>query len=311
MRRKVFAALTTALLLTSVFAVVAVTPVMAKKLTVDDDPGADYTSIQDAISAAGEGAEILVYPGDYYGPIEISKEGIKLKSTEGPSVTIVHQGSWPFDTPTGHVWWWYVGIAVLADHVTVEGFTVRDDTDPDYGARGIHFNSPGIIIGDHRGPFGGPGYTATFATPVSHCRVKGNVVEHNAQGIYLFNAQQCHIEKNVVRNQMKDSHIGQGGDGIILWDDGYLQPGNIHNQIYDNSVYGNEHVGIFAGTWNPPRTASCDGTHLHKNDARGNLGTDVMVTYATGKVNINNNCIGTFWMYESPDVNMQKELCKT
>lgn len=275
-------------------------------LHVDDDGlcGGNapcYTTIQDAIDAASPKGVIHVHPGDYYGPIEIDKEGIKLMSTDGPSVTTIHQGSWPFYTGPGqYVWWWYVGIAILTDDVTVKGFKVTDDMDPSYG---IHFNSPGIIAGDHRGPIGGDGYTPTFQQPVKNCMIQGNVLEHNAQGIYLFNAQDCMVVNNVVKNQERDDHIGQGGDGIILWDDSYLNLGNVGNKIINNEVFDNEHAGMFIGTWNPPRTANCDGTKVHGNSIYDN-GGNLWVTYAIGIIRITGNDLhGTQpWIYMSPDV---------
>ncbi|MGB4213936.1 MAG: hypothetical protein WBK64_03730, partial [Dethiobacteria bacterium] len=49
-----------------------------------------YTSIKEAVNAADEGYMILVSPGTYneYG-IEINKENITLKSTDGAAATII------------------------------------------------------------------------------------------------------------------------------------------------------------------------------------------------------------------------------
>jgi len=52
--------------------------------TVDDNrvdrPNADFTTIQEAVVAAGPGDTIRVYPGNYNGPVDITEDNLKLRS---------------------------------------------------------------------------------------------------------------------------------------------------------------------------------------------------------------------------------------
>lgn len=53
--------------------------------TVDDDSGADFIKIQDAISAASDGDTILVFPGIYSGNVVVDKS-LTLIGIEHPIV---------------------------------------------------------------------------------------------------------------------------------------------------------------------------------------------------------------------------------
>jgi len=61
--------------------------------TVDDDGDADFYTIQEAIDAASDGEEILVYPGTYTGTgdnvVNMMGKEIWLHSSEGPEVTVI------------------------------------------------------------------------------------------------------------------------------------------------------------------------------------------------------------------------------
>jgi len=66
-------------------------------VTVDDDgldyPGADFDNIQDAVDAASDGDEIIVYPGTYTSTatevVQLANKSIILASTGGAEVTLI------------------------------------------------------------------------------------------------------------------------------------------------------------------------------------------------------------------------------
>ena len=80
--------------------------------TVDDDGGADFTKIQDAVDAASDGDTIIVYNGTYYENVNINKQ----LTLEGVDMPIVNAG------------WSGSAIAVGADGCTVDGFYVTGGT---------------------------------------------------------------------------------------------------------------------------------------------------------------------------------------
>ena len=70
---------------------------VAFTFTVDDDgldfPGADFDNIQDAVDAASDGDEILVYPGTYTSAgtvvVQLANKSIVLASAGGAEVTLI------------------------------------------------------------------------------------------------------------------------------------------------------------------------------------------------------------------------------
>ncbi len=99
----------------------------ADVITVDDDGGADYLTIQEAVYAAAWGDTVLVYPGTYtdtedcggYGtPVNVCiYNSVTLVSSDGPEVTVIESGEWEVSGV----------IAYTQDPVVVEGFTVRHE----------------------------------------------------------------------------------------------------------------------------------------------------------------------------------------
>ncbi|WMW24959.1 NosD domain-containing protein [Methanolobus sediminis] len=133
-----------------IFLTITIGTTSAVTITVDDDGGADYTSIQDAVNNATKGDTILVYPGMYYENVVVDKQ-LNITSTDGASVTHVIAAS-AFD----HVFY------ITADGVTINGFNVS-------GATGSH--EAGIQV------FGS-----------SYNKLTNNNISNNRNGIYLSNS---------------------------------------------------------------------------------------------------------------------------
>ena len=92
-----------------------------KTIYVDDDGGADYTSIQDAINNASDGDTIFVYNGTYYEKINITKS-IKLIGEEKYNTIIDGRYIIPDEYSE-------FGASIIrifkTDGVTVSGFTIQ------------------------------------------------------------------------------------------------------------------------------------------------------------------------------------------
>jgi len=113
------------------FAIHGVGEAGGKTITVDDDGGADYLKIQDAINASEDGDHIYVYNGTYYENVVVNKS-VSLIGNGSEVTTIDGGGDGDVVTITGN--WttvtgftvkgsgsgnWDVGIEIKADNVTV------------------------------------------------------------------------------------------------------------------------------------------------------------------------------------------------
>lgn len=104
----------------------AVKEATAKTITVDDDGGADYEKIQDAIDNATEGDTVRVWEGTYYENVVVNKT-VSLVGNGSEETTIVAGGIHSV------VW-------VEADWVNISGFGVRKSGEDDLGGAGINIH---------------------------------------------------------------------------------------------------------------------------------------------------------------------------
>jgi hypothetical protein len=97
--------------------------------TVDDDGGADFDNIQDAVDVAADGDEIIVYPGTYTDTgtavVDTLGKTLTIHSSDGSDATFIdgqyeRRGIYcSGESPT---------------HVTISGFTIREGTPQDGGS---------------------------------------------------------------------------------------------------------------------------------------------------------------------------------
>jgi hypothetical protein len=80
--------------------------------------GGIYTSIQAAINAAAPNDTIIVYPGTYNETIDVTKDGITIRSLSGPEATIISGG--------GGVNQLAATIRFSANNTTLDGFTIKN-----------------------------------------------------------------------------------------------------------------------------------------------------------------------------------------
>ena len=278
----------------AVAAAIPVTQVSANGPTtwnVDDDrvqcPSADYIDIQDAISVAGAGDTVNVYPGSYNPFAIIEKNELTIKSTEGAASTTVSgdyidiDGSWYFAT---------IMIRDSAD-VTIDGFEVvgggwwtssdgiwitYGGTYPDYGGSPraaiknnvIHHKWHGISVSkspdvaiENNEVYDTSGHGIYIASGSDGAVIKGNEVHDlsvsGGQGAVALFSKHCLVEGNILHDV-----TGWGGgmwminpsDCVILGNDIYNNPIGIFyqgtgNRINFNNIYDNTASGSSVGNW--------------------------------------------------------------
>ncbi|MCA9729498.1 MAG: hypothetical protein KC729_17560 [Candidatus Eisenbacteria bacterium] len=97
---------------------VASSPSVALEVTVSQDGGGDYTSIQVAIDAVEPGDIVTVYPGTYRGQIDFLGKDITVRSSAGAASTAI-------TNPLGSCATFHSGETAAAALI---GFTLRDGT---------------------------------------------------------------------------------------------------------------------------------------------------------------------------------------
>jgi parallel beta-helix repeat protein len=179
---------------------------------VDDDGGADFMKIQDAINNASVGDTIIVYSGVYYENVVVNKSVTLMGNGqpvidaggEGNAITLTEDGITLVGfTATNSVKdWRNVGIRVTSNNNTITGNDVSNNN-----------NGDGIDLRDS-----------------SYNNISGNnVCNNNGDGIDLYDSNNNIIKGNNVCNN--------NGDGIYFGDSSY-------NTISGNNVCNNDD-GIF------------------------------------------------------------------
>lgn len=293
-------------LVLSVAAIALPSPVLAQPLEVwvDDDaaPGwYDAThlhTIQEGIDAVAIGGTVHVLPGKYDGGIIVNKPNLTIKSTDGAAETII-------DPVTQS------GFGIMAEGVTIEGFTITD------------FIDSGIKLLANVGS-------------AHNCLIKNNIIINNGHGIWIETDDNT-ISGNEICDNLGDGiHLGSfyrhvfidndGSDSNTFIDDLDGLDGSNSNQIIDNYIHGNWH-GIFIehgnnntiryntiteNVWAPASGIHVDGgiDNFHPDNETNNLhidnGTDnnhPIDGISSGNVANCNNIYGNgpYGVYNAPD----------
>ncbi len=161
----------------------------------------NYTRIQDAVDNASIGDTIFVYniSSPYYENVIITKNNIQLIGQDKDSTII--DGNM-----ISHV------IEIIADYVTVKGFTIQHSgliEYPDYDA-GVH-----------------------LLYPSDHNNITENIVMNNLNGICLQASKNNTVTKNFVLNNSK---------GFLIFSD------SVYNNITENNVEKNNYGFYIAFT---------------------------------------------------------------
>jgi len=136
----------------------------ATTLTVDDNGGADFTSIKTAVSVSIPGDTIYVRAGTYVEKVHVHKR-LTLEGEGADVVTVTAESA------SGSVF------RVGSDHVKISGFTVTGATDHD---------GSGICL---------------YA---DHCNISGNNVSNNCRGICIEHSSDNTLANNTMSENIYD-----------------------------------------------------------------------------------------------------------
>jgi len=93
-----------------IYFMIFISSLMSRTITVDDDGGADYIYLEEAVSVASAGDTILVYEGDYFsGTLDITKPLVILGSGQSNTKIIGIDGV----------------IIIESEGVKIDGFTLH------------------------------------------------------------------------------------------------------------------------------------------------------------------------------------------
>lgn len=178
----------------------------------------NYTSISQAIDAAGSGDRVIVYPGTY-SPLDISKSlTIEGRQAVVPSIVVSaeHVNLSGFIVTGGSH-----GISIPGNHATVSGCIVLNHT---YGItiEGSH----ACITGNHVFK---NSYYGIWLKHAAAAQVDSNDVYRNHEGIYVHQADNATITSNAIANNTYGIHLA----------------GTRHAAIYHNAILDNRERGLY------------------------------------------------------------------
>jgi len=190
--------------------------------TVDDDGGADFTKIQDAINAASPGDTIFVCNGTYYENVIVqNKERLTLVAESRENSVI--DGN-----RTGNTF-----EISFCDDIELTGFTIQSSNLSDdkwWLSSGILLRqSENCIISYNNVEDNGFGIAMTGSKNVT---VTGNIVENNSvRGIWFTNCASFTLRNNVISNNTYNF----GVSAIYLQD--FMHDIDISNEVNGKPIY--------------------------------------------------------------------------
>ncbi len=183
---------------------------------VDDDGGADYTKIQDAINNASDGDTIFVYNGTYYENITVDKSIILIG--ENKEYTII-DGSNKSEAI----------ISILSNKTYIQGFTIQN-TPKYFNNRGIWINSSKNEIIDNKIY---DTYTGIYINGYNNTIRQNILYGNDGIPIWIGNNYNKIIENNIYRND---------ASGISIFSN--------YNEILKNNVKNNTNGISITGNYN-------------------------------------------------------------
>jgi len=194
--------------------VISDNPISTKTIYVDDDGGADFTHIQNAIDAASPGDTIFVYAGTYVENLVVDKS--LTLTGEDKEITIIDGGGFK-DV-----------IRAIEDDTKISQFTIQNSGQfPDTSGLDITTNN-NIISNNNIYQNNYDAITCSFS---NNNIISNNNIFNNKFGIRLISSDNNQIIENKISNQ------SDYNSGIILSDSN-------NNLIENNEITNNTEDGV-------------------------------------------------------------------
>lgn len=198
----------------------------ADDYVADGSKAYPYGSVARALSVATNGMTVVVGPGEHLGVVTLTREGVRLVSSDGPEKTIIG----------GERGRSVIRLTESTRHCEIRGFTVRGGTGRavpssygyDFGGGGICSDGKENIIADcvvtnngfgtprrDSGTFGGGVWIGRGSAMVTNCLVRDNFAWACGGGICIGNGASAEIVGCTVDGNSSTDFFGhQGGIGI-------------------------------------------------------------------------------------------------
>ncbi|MGB7590490.1 MAG: right-handed parallel beta-helix repeat-containing protein [Terriglobia bacterium] len=203
----------------------------------------DYTSIQNAVTAAASGDIILVGPGTYKEYVTIGTDSLSLFGAQAGRDAREDRDDPKKESIVNATGTGYPTITISAPFVVVDGFTIQG------GTGGTPF-SAGILLQGSQG-----------------MQIINNIIQANSSGVFLNGSSSNVIEHNLIKNN-------NGGTGLVVGC-GVEVLGGPFLSISDNEFAGNHAAaisilgGVFTTITN--NTSENDGSFAVFLGTSGNL----------------------------------------
>jgi hypothetical protein len=245
----------------AVLALGGVTTVTAATLTVGNASSLPCTgtfpTIQSAIVAANPGDTISVCPGSYNEQVQVTKtltlqgaqHGVDARTRATTSESIINFSGGP--------------VQIMADNVTIDGFTIQGSTGTD----------PNFISGI----WTNPGFSGTQG---GH-QILNNIVQNNISGIELDST--CAANPTLVQHNLIQNNNNPGpGSGTGIQDNFVL----CHATIDSNKFVGNSSTGTLL--FGPPVTSNGSNITVSNNEFGTNGGAIALLGVTSSTISTNN-----------------------
>ncbi len=202
-----------------------------RTLTVDDDGPAQYSTIQDAVNAANPGDTIKVAPGTYDEAVTVDKKVsiVGAQASKDPDRRILTPNKESIlEIPDASI-----GFSILANNVSISGFTIRPDSAATADVNGIAQSSAYAGV-----------------------QIKNNLITGNTIGVYLNSTPASNSSQSLVSgNSFVANNLDGSAAGNAIYSDQGLKNAVIKNNDFTGDLNASVIV-IGGGTTTAAATAN-------------------------------------------------------